>query len=122
MVPIRAVDVWLTLVVAAIRYQGIECARLASRLYGACPPSVRTPERPRHLVSAKVIDESDDIGWHWDKDYGMEAHGINVHPCLATVTYLSTKGGPTIILEKTVSFVCLPAVMLYGIFFVCMLF
>ncbi|CAM9299037.1 unnamed protein product [Scytosiphon promiscuus] len=48
----------------------------------------------------QVIDDSDDIGWHWDKDYGMEANGINVHPCLATVTYLSANGGPTIILEK----------------------
>lgn len=50
----------------------------------------------------KVIEDSDDIGWHWDKDYGMEAQGINVHPCLATVTYLSTNGGPTVILEKKV--------------------
>lgn len=32
----------------------------------------------------------------------MEAQGINVHPCLATVTYLSTNGGPTVILEKKV--------------------
>ncbi|CAM9153425.1 unnamed protein product [Hapterophycus canaliculatus] len=54
----------------------------------------------------QVIDESDDIGWHWDKDYGMEAHGINVHPCLATVTYLSANGGPTIILEKKGPMAC----------------
>ena len=50
-----------------------------------------------------MIEDSDDIGWHWDKDYGMEAQGVNVHPCLATVTYLSTNGGPTVILEKRVS-------------------
>lgn len=39
----------------------------------------------------------------------MEAQGINVHPCLATVTYLSANGGPTVILEKRVSItvVCL---------------
>lgn len=30
----------------------------------------------------------------------MEQQGINVHPCLATVTYLSTNGGPTVVLEK----------------------
>ena len=33
----------------------------------------------------------------------MEARGINVHPCLATVTYLSANGGPTVILDKKVS-------------------
>lgn len=52
-----------------------------------------------------MIEDTDDIGWHWDKDYGMEARGINVHPCLATVTYLSANGGPTVILEKKVSVV-----------------
>eukprot|EP00752_Nemacystus_decipiens_P007142 g6395.t1 len=54
----------------------------------------------------QVINDSDDIGWHWDKDYGMEAQGINVHPCLATVTYLSTNGGPTVILEKKAPMAC----------------
>ena len=71
----------------------------------ACVPSFIS--RRRHCTLKieqlmKVIEDSDDIGWHWDKDYGMEAQGINVHPCLATVTYLSTNGGPTVILEKTV--------------------
>eukprot|EP00903_Cladosiphon_okamuranus_P005906 g5840.t1 len=54
----------------------------------------------------QVIKDSDDIGWHWDKDYGMEAQGLNVHPCLATVTYLSTNGGPTVILEKKGPMTC----------------
>lgn len=54
------------------------------------------------LGNRQVIEDSDDIGWHWDKDYGMEAQGVNVHPCLATVTYLSASGGPTVILEKKV--------------------
>lgn len=53
-------------------------------------------------ITDKVIDDEDDIGWHWDKDYGMERMGINVHPCVATVTYLSQNGGPTVILDKTV--------------------
>ncbi|CAM9251161.1 unnamed protein product [Choristocarpus tenellus] len=48
----------------------------------------------------QVIEDSDDIGWHWDKDYAMETAGVNVHPCLATVTYLSSNGGPTVILQK----------------------
>lgn len=51
----------------------------------------------------QVIEDGDDIGWHWDKDYNMETQGINVHPCLATVTYLSNLGGPTVILEKRVT-------------------
>ncbi|CAM9890127.1 unnamed protein product [Ectocarpus sp. 12 AP-2014] len=54
----------------------------------------------------QVIEDTDDIGWHWDKDYGMEARGINVHPCLATVTYLSTNGGPTVVLEKKGPMAC----------------
>ncbi|CAN0329013.1 unnamed protein product [Ectocarpus sp. 8 AP-2014] len=36
----------------------------------------------------------------------MEARGINVHPCLATVTYLSTNGGPTVVLEKKGPMAC----------------
>ena len=59
-----------------------------------------------------MIEGDDDIGWHWDKDYGMEARGINVHPCLATVTYLSDLGGPTVILEKRVKKSVLPISLL----------
>ena len=48
---------------------------------------------------AQVIDPSDDIGFHWDRDYDLERdQGLCVHPHLATVTYLSNCGGPTIIL------------------------
>eukprot|EP00808_Paulinella_micropora_P014954 g24171.t1 len=62
----------------------------------------------------QVIGVDDDIGWHWDKDYGLEHNDLNVCPHLATVTYLSdpfppgeveveglTPGAPTIILEHT---------------------
>jgi hypothetical protein len=42
-------------------------------------------------VWLKVVDHEDDIGWHWDKDYSLESSGINVHPHVATVTYLSGK-------------------------------
>ncbi|KAG5190008.1 hypothetical protein JKP88DRAFT_299890 [Tribonema minus] len=48
----------------------------------------------------QVIGGDDDIGWHWDKDYATEASGFNVHPHLATVTYLSDVGGPTVVLNK----------------------
>ncbi|GAB5036839.1 Hypothetical protein NocV09_05100080 [Nannochloropsis oceanica] len=46
----------------------------------------------------QVLDEDDDIGMHFDKDYSLEAHLLNIHPHLATVTYLSPFGGPTLIL------------------------
>lgn len=47
------------------------------------------------------ISVDDSIGWHWDRDYALEAeHGISVHPALATVTYLSDVGAPTLIFEN----------------------
>lgn len=49
----------------------------------------------------QCIDASDEIGLHWDRDYAIEGDcGINVHPHLATVTYLSDVGTPTIVLEN----------------------
>ena len=50
----------------------------------------------------QVIDHRDDISWHFDRDYGLEEdESMNIHPHLATVTYLTSSGGPTIILDKT---------------------
>ena len=49
----------------------------------------------------QVVDSGDDIGFHWDKDYGLEgSRGINVYPHLATVTYLTDVGGPTIVVNS----------------------
>ena len=49
----------------------------------------------------QVVDSGDDIGFHWDKDYGLEgSKGVNVYPHLATVTYLTDIGGPTIIVNS----------------------
>ena len=50
-----------------------------------------------------VLDsESDSVGMHWDKDYTVEADcGVNVFPILSTVTYLSERGAPTLVIEKT---------------------
>lgn len=47
----------------------------------------------------QVIEEQDDIGFHWDKDYALEHSGINLCPHLASVTYLNNIGGPTCILD-----------------------
>lgn len=46
-------------------------------------------------------DEEDEVGWHYDADYGLEdqAPGLLLHPRVATVTYLSNEGAPTVILD-----------------------
>lgn len=48
----------------------------------------------------QVLDDpgEDEIGAHWDKDYGTEAADVNVHPHVGTVTYLSDVGAPTVML------------------------
>jgi hypothetical protein len=67
-----------------------------------------------------VLDPEDaEVGFHWDKDYTVESDcGVNVFPHLScnisaintyffyfrhvsTVTYLSSIGAPTMILNKT---------------------
>lgn len=48
----------------------------------------------------QVIDTEDEIGWHWDRDYGLEEEAsIRLHPHLASVTYLTDGGAPTTVLE-----------------------
>ena len=44
--------------------------------------------------------ESSQVAWHWDKDYSLEHSGINISPHLATVTYLSNTGAPTVMMDK----------------------
>lgn len=49
----------------------------------------------------QVVDCQDDIGFHWDRDYGLESDtGVNIYPHLATVLYLTDMGGPTFIVSK----------------------
>jgi hypothetical protein len=44
---------------------------------------------------------AEDIGMHWDKDEDLvDAQGMNVHPQVSTVTYLSDYGAPTLIVDK----------------------
>lgn len=41
------------------------------------------------------------IGFHWDKDEELlDADGVNVHPYVSTVTYLTHHGAPTIVLDQ----------------------
>jgi len=50
----------------------------------------------------QVIDSRDDIGFHWDRDYGAEeVNGTHIYPNLGTVTYLSDLGGPTLVFNKS---------------------
>ena len=49
----------------------------------------------------QVLDARDEIGLHWDKDYGLEGADLNVHPHVATVTYLCGEGAPTLMVRKT---------------------
>jgi len=44
------------------------------------------------------INPRDEVGFHFDKDYGAEASGINLHPQISTVTYLVNHGAPTLVL------------------------
>ncbi|GMH93981.1 hypothetical protein TrVE_jg11681 [Triparma verrucosa] len=55
------------------------------------------PERSGAEWWTQVIDMRDDIGVHFDRDYGMEEYGLNIHPHVASVTYLTDIGGPTIV-------------------------
>ncbi|KAL1519695.1 hypothetical protein AB1Y20_023205 [Prymnesium parvum] len=49
----------------------------------------------------QCISASDDIAMHWDRDYDLQAdQGILLHPHLATVTYLTDVGGPTLVLDR----------------------
>ena len=48
----------------------------------------------------QVIDTRDDIGIHWDRDYGAEeATSKHIYPYLATVTYLKGEGGATVVFD-----------------------
>ena len=49
----------------------------------------------------QVIDARDDIGFHWDRDYGEEENGKLIYPTVATVTYLTNCGGATWVLPCT---------------------
>lgn len=47
-------------------------------------------------------EDDDEVGMHFDADYALEdqASGVFLHPRIATITYLSDVGVPTLILNK----------------------
>ena len=52
-------------------------------------------------LEANVDNEDDDVGMHFDADYGLEDMlPCLIHPHISTITYLSNVGVPTMILDK----------------------
>lgn len=53
-------------------------------------------------ANSQSSEEDDEVGMHFDADYGLEAQLPNfmLHPRVATITYLSNVGVPTLILNK----------------------
>jgi len=51
---------------------------------------------------AEDREEDDEVGLHFDADYGLEDQAPNLllHPRVATVTYLTGYGAPTVVLDK----------------------
>ena len=64
---------------------------------------VMDANKPRKTNSdAEQGDDDDEVGMHFDADYGLEEQMPNIllHPRVATVTYLSSVGAPTVVLDK----------------------
>ena len=55
-----------------------------------------------NAIGVEEDEESDEVGMHFDADYGLEDQAPNLllHPRLATVTYLSNYGAPTVVLNR----------------------
>lgn len=47
-------------------------------------------------------EEGDEVGMHFDADYGLEDQAPNllIHPRVATVTYLTDNGAPTVVMQR----------------------
>eukprot|EP00040_Diaphanoeca_grandis_P009096 m.47623 g.47623 ORF g.47623 m.47623 type:complete len:350 (-) comp20540_c0_seq3:60-1109(-) len=73
------------------------------------------PEAPHFTPDIKVagaewwvqvrgcdLEEGDAIGFHWDRDEVLADHNppVLVHPHVATVTYLTGYGAPTVVIEQ----------------------
>ena len=60
-------------------------------------------KKPKNANGEEDDDYDDDeVGMHFDADYGLEDQMPNIllHPRVATVTYLSNVGAPTLVLDK----------------------
>ena len=53
-------------------------------------------------IYALARQEGEALGFHWDRDeYHADNTGIQLCPLVATVTYLSDYGSPTVVLPQT---------------------
>jgi len=62
----------------------------------------KSDDRKLNAESDSDDDDDDEVGMHFDADYGLEEQlpTHTLHPRVATITYLSDLGVPTIILDK----------------------
>eukprot|EP00980_Cylindrotheca_fusiformis_P004190 scaffold912_cov119-Cylindrotheca_fusiformis.AAC.6 len=61
-----------------------------------------TPDASKTEEGEEEEGEEDEVGLHFDADYELEEQASNflLHPRLATVTYISDYGAPTLVLEQ----------------------
>ena len=66
------------------------------------PSNTDAPDDDEKADENDDDDDDDEVGIHFDADYGLEEQLPNymLHPRIATITYLSDIGVPTIILDK----------------------
>jgi len=66
------------------------------------PNSIEETRESYDADSQSSEEEDDEVGMHFDADYGLEHQLPNfmLHPRVATVTYLSNIGVPTLVLDK----------------------
>lgn len=67
----------------------------------AAAATANDPPKNNDDDSASTEEEGDEVGLHFDADYGLEAQAPNLllHPRLASVTYLTDHGSPTVVLD-----------------------
>ena len=68
----------------------------------AAPPKISANEDNNEDDDDDEDEDHAEVGIHFDADYGLEEQvpGMLLHPRLATVTYLSDVGAPTLVLNK----------------------
>ena len=68
----------------------------------AAPPKIYEYEDTNNNNYEEDNEDHAEVGIHFDADYGLEDQvpGMLLHPRLATVTYLSDVGAPTLVLNK----------------------
>ena len=59
-------------------------------------------ENPFNPLAPDDRNDPAGVSFHWDKDESLvDDYGVNVHPAISTVTYVTNAGAPTLVCEKT---------------------